>query len=191
MLPIVVGGGVVFAVLAVAAPAAFATVAAKEGPLEHVSHVVLLVAAMAWLRAALVAATVTRTERRVAIGLTVTCLVVLGEELDWGGVYGVGSLTNLHNAWSGASYLLFAIPVVVGVGVVGWRNPKNRGRLPRRRDAVGLAVLGVASLALTVLWPAGEAAVDEIGESLLYVGLAWMALRPLHDGGSPPHRVPR
>ncbi|MEM6994831.1 MAG: hypothetical protein AAF721_30230, partial [Myxococcota bacterium] len=113
---------VVFAIAMVCWPRATATLAAKEGPLEHVSHAVLALAvAAAAFRAA------TGGERGAGgrwphVGVTLWLFVVLGEELDWGRVYGVDALAtplaslvgrpDLHNAWSGASYLLFAIPVV-------------------------------------------------------------------------------
>ncbi len=184
MLEVVLVGALTFGMLVVVSPEAAAWVAAKEGPLEHVGHLVLVAGVVAWIVAARRMERDATFDRRVAIGLALTCAAVLGEELDWGAVYGVGSLGNLHNAWSGASYLVFAMLPVGLIGVVGWRRGDDApGRLPRRRDALGLVLLGGGTLAAVLLWPAGEPLVDEVSETLLYGALLWMALRPVKKTG--------
>lgn len=188
MYSVVVVGSLAFAALVAVSPASAEWLAAKEGPLEHLGHGVLVLAALAWVWAAVRRRRV-RAERWVCIGLALTCGLVLGEELDWGAVYGLNGLSdvvravagrgNLHNAWSGASYLLFALLPVGLVGVVGWRRGDAPGRLPRRRDALGLVLLGLLSVVATLVWEAGEEMVDEVGETLLYLSLGWMGVRPV------------
>jgi hypothetical protein len=193
VLGVVVAGLLGFVILAGLDPAAAARLAAKEGPLEHASHGVLVVALCGWIVAAWRArGDAHRLERRVCIGLALACALILAEELDWGRVYGVEPVAhvlaaatgrpNLHNAWHGASYVAFAMLPLVLVGVVGWRRGDAPGRLPARRDAVGLAVLGVASLGGSLAWPVWEPMLDEVVETLLYAGLAWISLRPVASG---------
>jgi hypothetical protein len=97
-------------------------------------------------------------------------------------VYGWSGHGNLHNAWRGASYMVFALLPVVLVGVVGWRRGDAPGPLPRRRDAIGVLVLGVASLVGSLAWPAWERELDEAAETLFYAGLCWIVLRPAASG---------
>ncbi|MCH9686595.1 MAG: hypothetical protein K0V04_34500 [Deltaproteobacteria bacterium] len=185
VLPIVVGGLLLSAAVALLDPEFARDVAAKEGTLEHVSHFILAAAVVAWWGAVLAPRT---TQRWLTAAIAVMCMVILAEELDWGQVYGVGDIgawvedgdghANLHNAWGGASYLLFALAPIILIGVVGWRRGDQPGRLPRRTDAVGLIVLAVASVGGTLLLPAAEGGIDETGEALLYAGLAWIAIRP-------------
>ncbi len=190
MLGIVLIGSLAFAILAIVAPTTAASLAAKEGPLEHLSHAILPLALFAWaVAAARARGPEAKTERFIAIGLCLTCAIILGEELDWGSVYGITLLgdrlaaatgrANLHNAWSGGSYLLFALLPLTLIGVVGWRRGHTPGRLPGRRDAVGLIALGALSLGASLAWPAGEGLVDEVGETLLYLSLLWIAVRPI------------
>lgn len=192
MLGVVVTGLLGFVVLAGLDPATASRLAAKEGPLEHAGHGLLVLALCGWLVAVGRArGDADRFERRVCIGLAIACALILAEELDWGGVYGVDPVAralaaatgrpNLHNAWHGASYVAFAMLPLVLVGVVGWRRGDAPGRLPMRRDAVGLAVLGAASLGGSLAWPAWEPALDEVVETLLYAGLAWISLRPVES----------
>jgi hypothetical protein len=179
-----------FVMLAWLEPSMARWLAAKEGPLEQVGHAVLVVAIGGWLVAAWRATgDGRRRERWVCLAFVLMCGLVLAEELDWGGVYGVGPLgaalhaatghPNLHNAWRGASYVVFAILPLVLVGVEGWRRGDLPGRLPRRPDALGLLGLGACSLLGTLGWPAWEPELDEVVETLLYVGLAWISLRPV------------
>jgi hypothetical protein len=194
MLPVAVVGLLAFATLAVLAPELAAALSTKEGPLEHLGHGLLLLAGLGWLRATLRArGDDRRSERRLCAALALACVVILGEELDWGGVYGFTTLAdvvhgasgraNLHNAWHGASYVVFAALPLLLVGVVGWRRGDAPGRLPGRRDAIALAILGVASLAGSLVWPTWEPRLDEVVETLLYVGLMWLALRPVAASG--------
>jgi hypothetical protein len=181
MLGVVVLGLFGFTLVAWLDPAQTRGMAAKEGSLEAAGEALLVAAVVGWLFAAWEArGDARRFERCVCIGLLLTCAIVLGEELDWGGALkAVIGRPNLHNAWEGASYMLFALPVVLLVGVVGWRRGDAPGRLPARRDAVGLALLGAASLGGSLAWPAWELALDEAAETLLYAGLAWISLRPV------------
>ncbi|MCX4241108.1 hypothetical protein [Paraliomyxa miuraensis] len=190
MLPCVVLGLLAVGLLVVPWPDAVARLAAKEGPLEHLGHGLLLVALVGWaVAAARARGADRRRERGLCMALVATCALVLGEELDWGAVYGVTAGAealhtalghqNLHNAWRGASYLLFSLPVVLLVGVVGWRRGDALGRLPQRRDALGLGLLGVASVVGAWGGPRWEPVLDEVVETILYLGLSWMALRPV------------
>jgi hypothetical protein len=180
MLPVAVVGLVAFAGLAFWWPEGAAALSAKEGPLEHLGHGLLSLALLGFLVAMLRARgdDAPRHERWLFAGLVLMCAVLLGEELDWGGVYGWSGHGNLHNAWRGASYVAFALLPVVLVGVVGWVRGEAPGRLPRRRDAIGLMVLGVASLVGSLAWPAWEPCLDEVVETLFYLGLCWVVLRP-------------
>lgn len=180
MLVVVLAGVLAFVGLASLRPSAAASLAEKEGALEHLSHVLLALASIAWAVAAARAQDSIKRERATLVGLSLLCVLLLGEELDWGGVYGWNSRGgNLHNAWGGASYLLFALPPLYLVGVVGWRRGHGRGRLPRRTDAIGLGILATVSFVGTLGWPRWEAVLDEVGETVFYVGLVWMALRPV------------
>jgi len=179
VLPIVVLGVLGFVVSALLFPSNTIVLTAKEGALEHISHGLLVVAGLGWALAAKRAWGARTQVRWVALGLAIVCGLLLGEELDWGAVYGFGPGGNLHNAWRGASYLLFAIPPVLLIVVVGFVRGDAAGRVPRRRDAIGVVVLGSASIVGTLVWPAWEAALDEVAETIFYVGLVWMAYRPL------------
>ena len=63
------------------------------------------------------------------------------------------------------------------MAAVGWRRGDAPGRLPRRRDALGLGVLAVASVLGSLAWPAWEPVLDEVVETVLYLGLLWIAVR--------------
>lgn len=197
MLPIAAFGVLSFAVVAALGPELARAVAAKEGPLEHASHALLAGALLAWsIAAARARGDARRRERRRALLLALYVLVVLGEELDWGAVYGIealasevralGGRANLHNAWSGASYVLFALPALVLVGGEGWRRPRARDRGPSRGDAIGLGVLAVSAVGGSLGWPQWEPELDEVVETLLYLSLLWMAVRPVRRGGPTP-----
>jgi hypothetical protein len=180
MLPVAVVGLVAFAGLALLVPEAAAALSAKEGPLEHLGHGLLALALVGWLVVMLRVRSDdgSRRERWLCAALVLMCAVLLGEELDWGRVYGWSGHGNLHNGWRGASYVAFAMLPVVLVGVVGWRRGEAPGRLPRRRDAIGVVVLGVASLGGSLAWPAWEPRLDEVVETLFYMGLCGVVLRP-------------
>jgi hypothetical protein len=181
MLGVVVAGLSCFVILAWLDPAQMRELAAKEGSLEVAGEALLVAAVVGWLLAAWEArGDARRLERWVCLGLVLTCALVLGEELDWGGALkAVIGRPNLHNAWGGASYVLFMLPVALLVGVVGWRRGDEAGRLPGRRDAVALALLGVASIGGSLAWPEWERQIDEVVETLLYAGLAWISLWPV------------
>ena len=167
-----------------AAPDVTARWAAKEGPVEHVSHAVLAVALIGWgLRSV--------RRRGVAIAVALWCAVVLAEELDWGGVYGVHAIADLwiaavgrpdlHNAWGGASYLLFGVPILGLLALGFW----ERGGL-MRCDALALAVIVGASLVGTVSSEAIEPILDEVSELSLYGVLAVIGWRPTPTARTPP-----
>ena len=157
------------------APDATARLAAKEGPLEHVSHVVLAVALLGWIvRAA--------RHRGVAIAVALWSALVLAEELDWGAVYGVRAMADvwielvgrpdLHNAWGGGSYVLFGLPIVVLIGL----GVRGRGSVSPH-DAAGLVVIVVGSVIGTLVSETIEPLLDEVSELSLYGVLAWMGWR--------------
>jgi len=184
-----------FAVAVVAAPDATARWTAKEAAIEHISHVVLVVAVGAWTVHALARGRWTRP-RRLASLIAAWCLVVLGEEVQWGAVYELDGIAaplaavvgrpDLHNAWAGASYMLFGLPVVALV-VFGWRAPA--ARLPDRGDSAALLVVMGVSLVGTLCFPSIEAQLDEVSELVLYSALVWMAARRRAD--DPPRRSVR
>src|SRR5690606_7998376 len=63
------------------------------------------------------------------------------------------------------------------MAAVGWRRGDAPGRLPRARDALGLGVLAVAPVLGSLAWPAWEPVLDEVVETVLYLGLLWIAVR--------------
>src|SRR5688572_14611872 len=115
---VVLAVAVAFAGLALLAPTSAADLLAKEGPVEHASHLVLLLAVLAWTA---LAVRRRRPARLLAALAAAFLALVLAEELDWGAVYGWGGISqavagvfghrNMHNAARGASYLLFAAPL--------------------------------------------------------------------------------
>ncbi len=189
MLGIALVGLAVLAALAVAAPELLTELCAKEGPLEQLSHGVLAVAALAWLRRGLR----DRGDRRWSLLVAAWLLLVLGEEIDWGGVYyfnGVADYLrarvghrNLHNALDGLAYtgfaLLTAALLLLGVQRARARARDGRGaRGPTRDDALGLALLALVTTVVTLALPRLEATVEEFAEFLFYAGMLWIALRP-------------
>lgn len=93
---------------------------AKEGPVEQLSHGILLVAGLCWAYAA---SRVLERPRVIAGLMAALCALLLCEEIDWGSVYGVTYLSdlfvhrvgfrNFHNSFKGATYLLFVLPLVL------------------------------------------------------------------------------
>lgn len=166
------------------APDVTARWAAKEGPIEHVSHAVLAVAVLGWGTKAV-------RRRGVAIAVAPWCALVLAEELDWGAVYGVDAIADLwiaavgrpdlHNAWSGASYVLFGIPIL-GLVALGWRQRCDL----TRRDALAFAVIVGASLVGTLISEAIEPMLDEVSELSLYGVLAVIGSRATPTARTPP-----
>lgn len=170
------------------APEATARWAAKEGPVEHVSHAVLAVALIGWGAKAV-------RMRGVAIAVALWCALVLAEELDWGKVYGVHGIADLwigvvgrpdlHNAWGGASYVLFGIPIL-GLLALGWRERSGLTRV----DALALALIVGASLLGTLIGSqiseAIEPVLDEVSELSLYAVLAVIGWRATPTARTPP-----
>lgn len=157
--------------VAALAPEWLHSFAAKEGPLELGSHALLLAAVIAYLVRA------RRAPRWLPLGVALAAAVVLGEELDWGGVLGLrgeSGVPNIHNAWSGASYLLFAVPWVLLYGAAftpeHWELRRRCGEHLPPRDHAGafvlIAVVGAATVSPGL--GAWEAVLDEVTETLLY-----------------------
>jgi hypothetical protein len=175
-------------------PAPVAAALAKEGLVEHASHVFLAVGALALAACAL------RHRRRAFAFASAFLLFVLLEETDWGAVYGWTPLAdglralvgegNLHNAWGGHSYLVFAIPPAAFYGPAllpeRWASRARAFWMPcplRRADALALLVLVFVDTA--VAHSAGsDAGFDELSEACLYLLLAITALQGLRAGGS-------
>ena len=194
MLPLtfgVLGVATAAIVLASARPAAALAWLAKEGPAEHASHAVLAAAVVAWL-----AARGTRRERALMAAMAAFLALVLAEEVDWGAVYGWPTLgerfaavfghRNMHNAGRGASYQLFALPLVgyylsPGTGYA-WGRWLGRLRPTPDERAAFVAIAGLFALGNSA--PAWERAAQELLELLLYALLlatGWRlrrALRP-------------
>lgn len=195
---LVIAGCVIFVLLTVLAPEPLRAWTAKEGALEHVSHGLLAVAVvLLWVRACRPVAMPGGRAAVCALALAFT--LVLAEELDWGAVIGVHAIAdrlqawtgrrNLHNAWHGGSYVLFAAPVlaIVALGLSRSRagaraRPRMPGWLgPGPSDAVGLLVVGAASLLLTLVLAPWEPQFDEVAETFAY-GLVLHAAVRRPDG---------
>lgn len=142
-------------------------VCAKEGAIEAVAQVLLLVATLSW---ATMQAQKGAGARWVALG----CAVVLAEELDWGaqlgftGLVDVLGVANLHNGLGGASYLLFAVPwaVLYGAALRGVATP---AWVPPRLDGVAFALVVLTAGISLLVSSAWEQALDELSELMLYV----------------------
>lgn len=156
--------------LVLAAPDPARRLLAKEGPLEQASHVVLLLAALAWAR---LATRSTAGARLRSALLAVFLSFVLAEEIDWGAIYGAGAVgrafatvfghRNMHNALSGASYLLFALPLALHFAAPA----RLHGRLvPVADERLAFFAIG----ALFVAWNLGpwERQAQELLELCLY-----------------------
>lgn len=169
--------------LVLAAPEPARRLLAKEGPVEQVSHGVLLLAALAW---AWLAAR-DRGVRVRALLLAGFLALVLAEELDWGAVYGVPHVgvriaaalghRNMHNALAGASYLLFALPLALHFAAPA----RLHGRLaPLPDERAAFFVIA----ALFIAWNLGawERQAQELLEACLYALLLACGLRPARAG---------
>jgi hypothetical protein len=202
-------GWVSLASALVLAPARVREVCEKEGACEIVSHVVLALAAVGFVAA------LARSRGRAApwaLALVAGgCVVVLGEELDWGGVLGVRTLAapleralgsaNVHNAARGHSYLVFALaaPLVaaVALGRGAW-SERWRARLgpwaPASADGLAVLLVAAVALATAVLAPSWDAVVDEVAELLAYAVVAAIAVRghftPARAGPTPARATP-
>ncbi len=173
-----------FGMLALVDAPRWLALAAKEGTLERSSHALLGVASLAWLARA-------RTPpRSVPLLVAAFCVLVLGEELDWGAQLGVHAIanglqarvgdTNLHNLLGGASYLLFAVPPVVLYGsALAGRGPHR----PPSADALAFALIAATAAASLGVSPSWESSLDELSELMLYGLIACTGLQPdaAHD----------
>jgi hypothetical protein len=191
MLVAVASGWVCLAIAIAIAPERVREVCAKEGACELVSHLVLVIAALGW-SAAFVRP---RGARPWALALVAcACVIVLGEELDWGGVLGFRVVAdplarsfgaaNVHNAAHGHSYLLFALAApllaTVALGRGGWAQ-RWRSRLgpwvPRPSDGAAALLVVAVALATALVQPGWDSEVDEVAELLGYAIVAAIALR--------------
>ena len=192
MLVVVASAWVCLAIAIVLAPERVREVCAKEGACELVSHLVLAIAALGWIAAAMRARADVRPW---ALALVAgACVVVLGEELDWGGVLGLRGVAdplegafgaaNVHNAAQGHSYLLFALaaPLLAAVALGrgawarGWRARLGPWSPCASDGAAALLVIAVA-LATALVQPDWDSEVDEVAELLGYSVIAAIALR--------------
>lgn len=165
--------------LVLAAPALALRLLAKEGPLEHASHLVLLLAVVAWGG---VAARTRGWARLRAAGLAGFLVFVLAEEVDWGAVYGAPRLgaglagafghRNMHNALGGASYLLFAAPLALHFAAPA----RLHGPLAPLRDE-RVAFLAIAASFIAWNLGAWERQAQELLEAALYALLLACGLR--------------
>lgn len=167
-----------FVGLALVAPGTAAAWLAKEGPVEHASHVALLLALAAWI--ALAARTRGRP-RLLAAVIAGFLALVLAEELDWGAVYGwpgpgeaiarVFGHRNMHNAARGSSYLLFAAPLAAYFVWPAAPLPPTRG------ERLAFALLAALFLACNLT--AWERHGQELLEALVYAVMLAVAVRHL------------
>ncbi len=167
------------ATLVLAAPASAQRLLAKEGPVEHASHLVLLAAVAAWLWLARRASAGARLRALIMAGFLA---LVLAEELDWGGVYGWPAIgvrldaaighRNLHNAARGSSYLLFALPLLLHFAAPA---RLHAGLAPVRDEQA--AFLAVALLFIGWNLGAWEREAQELLEGMLYALLLAVGLR--------------
>jgi hypothetical protein len=148
---------------------------AKEGAVEHVGHALLLAAVALFGYLA-------RTRRWT---LVVACFLalVLGEEIDWGGVYGPFRGDNVHNAWGGHSYVLFGVPVAIYFGAP--LIPRARARFERRlgtatatpRESACAAAVAAIAVSGSLFLGEHEPAFDEASELALYCVFALAGAR--------------
>lgn len=185
MLPrtvaVAVASAVALGVTAISSATSLALLA-KEGPVEHASHVVLASAALSWARAAMRRE---GGERALAAALSGFAALVLAEEIDWGAVYGwpplgerlaaVFGVRNMHNAARGGSYLLFALPWCLYFLAPG--TALRPGPLaPIRDERCAFALIG-ALFFVGNLSAQYERAAQELLELLLYALLLAVAVR--------------
>jgi hypothetical protein len=151
-------------------PELAATCFAKEGLLDRAGHVVLVLAAVGWVLAA-------RRHGSWSWALPLGCVVFLGEEIDWGGVY-LGAGGNLHNALGGASHLLFGIPILAYLATSRSRQPAS----PTMGEAVSITLTVASSIVLGLaLGGPWERWTEELQELALYAWLAFVGWRVRQD----------
>lgn len=177
---------VLYALIGVAslsAPEAVLRAAAKEGAIEQVSHALLVVAIAVW------SSRVRIRPRWPAVAIAVVLAVVLGEEFDWGALDGGTSPggANLHTAWSGAAYVLFAAPWLAWYALpfapAGFRA-RVGSHAPGRDESLAAAIVAVVALVSSLAPIEWERALDEIDETILYILVLASGLRPRGSGGS-------
>lgn len=194
-------GYLLFGVAAFVWPSTLQRLAAKEGPVEHVSHLVLAVGAFAWIVGGVRAS---RGKGSVSIAMGIFSIFVLGEELAWGEVIGIDVVADrlrawvgrpdVHNAWSGASYLLFALPpaALFGPAILGllgasldcgplraWRAAVDPV-MPTFDQTLAAVTIALVSILATLAVPSWEDALDELTELWVYVlllAVAWPRAR--------------
>ncbi|MDC3960141.1 hypothetical protein [Polyangium jinanense] len=179
-----------FMVMTFVAPGFTREFAAKEGPLEHVQHVLLVAGIGAWIVAAFRAA----KGRGWALAIAIFLMFVLGEELNWGEVVGITAVsdplrraigrTNVHNYWWGMSYHLFALPLLAlfGAGFFAHFAPKRSSSgwlgawraafgdlIPTRDQTMAAGLVAVCTVVFGLALSAFESELDEVKETVVYV----------------------
>lgn len=186
MRAVVIAGWLLFALAAIVAPETVRDGCRKEGFVEELSHGLLIVALLLWI------AGVVRGPRRGSMAAgALFVAVLLGEEVDWGAVWGLqGALRaitgelNLHNAWAGTSYLLFALPLLWLYGPAlfagadgGSTSARFGGRGPSADEAQAFVLVALGAALAPFIGQAWEPELDEFAELLLYVVLLSTAAR--------------
>ena len=176
---------VAIGVAAVLAPATVLDAAAKEGPIESLSHAVLAGGIAAWAVRARV------RPRWPALAVAILLALTLAEELDWGAHLGHDAFArvlvdrtgapNLHNALGGTAYVLFALPWaafwLAPFAPERWRVALG-DHLPARSATFAAVVVAGASLLSSLAAAPWERALEEIHETIHYVLVAVAAFRP-------------
>lgn len=178
-----------FGVLAALVPTQMRMWAAKEGTVEAVSHGLLIVTVAAFVFGAI------RGPARGRAGVAAAFAAwLLAEEVDYGAVWGVSVIAdrlrpllgepNLHNAWSGASYILFGVPLLwLYAGALirpRLEEPPPdpwQGRGPSLDEARAFVLLAIIAIAAPLMVESWEPELDEWAEMLLYVVLLGTAAR--------------
>ncbi len=212
---LLVGGSLAYALAVLLAPRVVIWGFHKEGPVEHASHLVLLVAIGLFAYAA------TRTAgpaRALAIAMTAYLGFLMLEEIDYGLVYGVDlggealrarfGVPNLHNAQRDPPTMLLSVqlwmaaPILAFAGLGLWTGGARLAPVaPLRGEGIGIlagAVLTAAfDSARLLAWRLGDPALARAPESsamgffqtLLYGMLAWVAWRAGRAGGGGDRRA--
>ncbi|MEZ4222875.1 MAG: hypothetical protein R3B13_18175 [Polyangiaceae bacterium] len=200
---IVLDAVVTLAVLIAAqvAPESFLQLRAqREGPLEHVSHVVLLAALGAW---GLAARSLRRPSRGIALAIAAYLLLLLLEEIDWGLVYGIDigfehlfGVPSFHqttwkneHVWQDKLYW-FGAPVAAWFSAAWlWEGLRRYApAAPTRADSAAFLSILLTFLVVDQLHPH----VIGIYQTVMYALFAWIGWRASattagtrHDGGHP------
>ncbi|MEM9189600.1 MAG: hypothetical protein AAGF12_10525 [Myxococcota bacterium] len=177
-IPIAIGLGWGLVLLLLGAVPSLRFLAEKEGPVEQLSHLVLIGGIVHWA---------VHGRRQRLRGVVLICLylgVLLGEETDWGAVYGLFHTTgeaNLHNRFDGHSYPLFGIPAAALLFATAFA--RSRSWLERWLEiragpsfAVAFFVLAAGSLGIAVAVPTFDTFADELTELGVYLLLAFLPI---------------